>query len=119
MYDRLGVQTKTAEALTAREEAWAVATAFLAIQAEAYHVEPDTYHSAMASPNKAKWRQAMDEELDSLMENCAFTPTDLPRGAKPVKSRWIYKLKKNSDGTTRYKARLVAKGFTQRYGVDY
>ena len=61
----------------------------------------------------------MDEELDSLTENCAFTRTELPRGAKPVKSRWIYKLKKNSDGTTRYKARLVAKGFTQRYGVDY
>ena len=119
MYDRLGVQAKTAAALAAREDAWTVATAFLAIQAEAYNAEPVTYQEAMKVPDSAKWREAMDEEISSLTENCAFTPIELPRGAKPVKSKWVYKIKKNSDGTTRYKARLVAKGFTQRYGVDY
>ena len=119
MYDRLGVQAKTAAALAAREDAWTVATAFLAIQAEAYNAEPVTYQEAMKAPDSAKWREAMDEEISSLTENCAFTPIELPRGAKPVKSKWVYKIKKNSDGTTRYKARLVAKGFTQRYGVDY
>ncbi len=33
MYYRLGIQAKVAEALTAREEAWAVAMAFFVVQA--------------------------------------------------------------------------------------
>lgn len=37
-----------------------------------------------------------------------------------VKSRWVFKLKTNSDGSvSKYKARLVAKGYSQTQGVDY
>ncbi|KAB2634462.1 S2-RNase [Pyrus ussuriensis x Pyrus communis] len=39
---------------------------------------------------------------------------------KVVGSRWVYKIKFNSDGSIeRHKARLVARGFTQTFGVDY
>jgi hypothetical protein len=42
------------------------------------------------------------------------------KGANIIDCRWVYKIKRKSDGTVdRYKARLVAKGFKQRYGVDY
>ena len=41
-------------------------------------------------------------------------------GANIIDCRWIYKIKRKSDGTIdRYNARLVAKGFKQRYGIDY
>ncbi|KAI5318865.1 hypothetical protein L3X38_038573 [Prunus dulcis] len=37
-----------------------------------------------------------------------------------VISKWIYEIKRNSDGTiARYKARLVAQGFSQEPGFDY
>ena len=39
---------------------------------------------------------------------------------KPIESRWVYKVKYNTDGSVnRYKARLVAKGYTQKHGIDY
>jgi hypothetical protein len=44
----------------------------------------------------------------------------LPPGHKAIGSKWVFKVKRNPDGTVeRYKARLVAKGFGQRPGVDF
>jgi histone deacetylase 1/2 len=43
-----------------------------------------------------------------------------PTQANIVGCRWIYKIKRKSDGTIeRYKARLVAKGFNQQEGIDF
>lgn len=62
----------------------------------------------------------MTEELQALTENKTWSVVKIPEGKKAVGSRWVYKVKFNSDGTIeRYKARLVARGFTQTYGVDY
>ncbi len=37
-----------------------------------------------------------------------------------VSCRWVYKLKRNSNGSiARYKARLVAKGYHQQHGMDF
>lgn len=37
-----------------------------------------------------------------------------------VGSKWVFRIKRNSDGTIqRYKAQVVAKGFHQSPGVDY
>src|SRR6202046_493852 len=44
-----------------------------------------------------------------------FEVTDLPKGRKIIKNRWVFDIK--SDG--RKKARLVAKGFSQVEGIDY
>ena len=66
------------------------------------------------------WKQAVDEELASLEKNDTWTLVELPEGRKVVDNKWVFKLKRNSDGEVyRYKARLVARGFSQRRGFDY
>ena len=46
--------------------------------------------------------------------------SNLPRHSKIVKTKWICKIKQNSDGTiSKYKSRLVAQSFLLRWGIDY
>ncbi len=49
-----------------------------------------------------------------------WSVVDRPKDKPIVKSRWVFKMKRNQDGVVvRYKARLVAKGYTQTKGVDF
>lgn len=82
--------------------------------------DPRTVEEALNSPEARQWRAAMKDEYQSYLDNKCFTLTDLPKGAKPIKTKWIFKKKRGLNGELlQYKARLVAKGFTQKYGVDY
>ena len=46
----------------------------------------------------------------ALEDNETWSVTELPKGKRAIGSKWIYKLKLKSDGSTeRYKARLVAR----------
>ena len=79
--------------------------------------EPQSYTEAARDP---LWQQAMDAELSALHRTGTWDLVMLPPGKKAIGSRWVYKIKTNSDGSVeRYKARLVAKGFAQQYGMDY
>lgn len=79
--------------------------------------EPSKLEDALASQ---QWHAAMDEEYDALMKNRTWRLVPPMHGKNVIDCRWIYKIKRKSDGTIdRYKARLVAKGFKQRYGIDY
>ncbi|GJT70533.1 retrotransposon protein, putative, ty1-copia subclass [Tanacetum coccineum] len=63
---------------------------------------------------------AVNAEIQSMMDNMVWVLVDLPPGYKTVGSKWIFKKKTDMDGIVHtYKARLVAKGYTQLYGVDY
>ena len=82
--------------------------------------EPTNFRSAMESPQADQWETAMEEEMDSLMDNETWTLTNLPPGRQAIENRWVYKLKLDGEGKVRrFKARLVAKGFTQRPGIDF
>jgi len=82
--------------------------------------EPTTYSEAVESDEAKEWKTAMNEEYNSLMKNQTWVLTSLPQGRQPIKCKWVYKIKRNSDGTIeRYKARLVAKAYSQRSGIDY
>ena len=42
------------------------------------------------------------------------------KGVKPIRCRWVYKVKYNTDGSVnRYKARLVVKGYSHQHDIDY
>src|ERR1700733_10154909 len=74
----------------------------------------------MKSPDAELWQQAAEEEINSLIANKTWDIVPLPKDRKAIGSRWVFKVKRNADGSIeRYKARVVAKGFSQRPGVDY
>ncbi|GJV51096.1 retrovirus-related pol polyprotein from transposon TNT 1-94 [Tanacetum coccineum] len=82
--------------------------------------EPTSYKAIMLDTESNKWIDAMNAEIQSMMDNMVWVLVDLPPGCKTVGSRWLFKKKTDMDGIVHvYKARLVAKGYTQLYGVDY
>lgn len=62
----------------------------------------------------------MQRELEALERNKTWELVCLPKGKKPIDSKWVYKVKVNVDGTIeRLKARVVANGYNQIKGIDY
>uniref|UniRef100_A0A2N9GBG4 Integrase catalytic domain-containing protein n=1 Tax=Fagus sylvatica TaxID=28930 RepID=A0A2N9GBG4_FAGSY len=79
--------------------------------------EPSTYLTASKFP---QWCAAMHEEYSALQRQHTWTLVPPPCGKNIVGCKWVFKLKRNSDGTiSRHKARLVAKGFHQQHGIDF
>ena len=66
------------------------------------------------------WRDAMTVDIRGLEENLTWKIVDLPYNAMPIRNKWVYKIKRLSDGSVeRYKAQLVAKGYNQVEGLVY
>ncbi|CAA7034524.1 unnamed protein product [Microthlaspi erraticum] len=64
--------------------------------------------------------RACEDEISSIEKNNTWDLVELPYGAKPIGLKWVFKLKRNSDGSiNKHKSRLVAKGYVQRYGIDF
>lgn len=79
--------------------------------------EPTCYEEAATQP---VWQDAMQKELQALADNHTWDITDLPKGKKPISSKWVYKVKYRSNGTIeRCKGRLVISDCTQKAGIDY
>ncbi|KAK1626777.1 hypothetical protein QYE76_001092 [Lolium multiflorum] len=71
--------------------------------------EPHTLTEAMSD---SKWRQAMEEEYNALIENKTWHLVPPSKNKNLIDCKWVYRIKKKADGSIdRYKARLVAKGF--------
>lgn len=86
----------------------------------ATNVIPYTYEEAMTSSTAEKWKEAMNEEYKSLLDNKTWVLTELPPGKKPIKCKWVFATKEDINGEIiRYKARLVGKGYSQIEGIDY
>ncbi|KAM1422622.1 hypothetical protein ACFX2I_004733 [Malus domestica] len=81
------------------------------------HEEQKTFKGAAS---KKEWQIAMQEEFDALKAQGTWILVPPPSHRMIVGSKWVYKIKKNPDGSiSRFKARLVAQGFTQEHGLDY
>ena len=78
--------------------------------------EPESYVEAAKDAN---WHATMEEEMHALAENEIWDLVDTLKGVKPIRCRWVYKVKYNIDGlVNRYMAQLVAKGYAQKHGID-
>ncbi|KAK1415826.1 hypothetical protein QVD17_31614 [Tagetes erecta] len=82
--------------------------------------DPISYNEAISSDQSSEWNKAMTDELNSMYQNDVWDLVELPKGAKPVGCKWVYKIKLDPNGNgKRYRARLVAKGYAQKEGIDY
>ncbi|CAI7833830.1 unnamed protein product [Closterium sp. NIES-53] len=62
----------------------------------------------------------MDAEFNSLIDSGTRELVELPKGRRPISSKWVFKVKSEADGALeRFKSRLVAKGFQQKERVDF
>ena len=82
--------------------------------------EPSNIEEAIKSRDTTFWKEAINDEMESIMFKNTWILVDLPSGFKPIGCKWIFKKKMKFDGSIdKYKARLVAKGFRQSKGIDY
>ena len=94
--------------------------AFAATEVKGIRI-PLTYKQAISDPENAlKWREAIMEEIQTLVGNGTWEELIPPQSANLVTTKWVFTVKLKVDGTIeRFKARLVARGFSQQHGIDY
>ncbi|UYV66483.1 hypothetical protein LAZ67_4001843 [Cordylochernes scorpioides] len=81
---------------------------------------PKDYQEALNSDDRKQWIKAMEDEMQRINKLKVWRLIDRPKDKKLIKSRWIFSIKKNSDGSIKnFKARLVATGYDQILGSDY
>ena len=86
----------------------------------AHDSDPKSLKAALKRSDAKMWQEAAKVEMDNHISNGTWELVDLPPGAKCINSGWVFRVKRNADGSIeRYKARLVAKGYSQRPGFDY
>jgi len=74
--------------------------------------DPNSFKEVMDSQHTPFWKEVVQDEMDSIMENNTWVLVDLPPGCRPITSKWIFKMKKRVHGTIeRSKSRLVIRDF--------
>ena len=67
--------------------------------------EPQTFKETMKSSEAQYWKEAVNSEVESILNNHTWELVDLPPGNKPLGYKWIFKRKLKDDGTIdKYKA---------------
>jgi hypothetical protein len=73
--------------------------------------DPNTYNEVMASRDVAFWREAVNDEIDSILSNNTWVLVDLPPGSNTIDCKWIIRRKYRTDGSIQtFKARVEASG---------
>ena len=61
--------------------------------------DPKTFQEAMSSRDSAFWKEAINDEIDSIISNHTWELVDLPQGSKPIGCKWVFQRKYHTDGT--------------------
>ena len=59
------------------------------------YIIPQSYNEAIRHPDSTLWEVAIGAELDSLVEQCVFTPATPPPGRKAIGCRWVFDTKRD------------------------
>lgn len=79
-----------------------------------------SFQEAIEASDSYKWREAIQDELNSHQINGTWKLIPRLTAIKPIDSKWMFKKLHNDDGhVCRYKARLVARGFLQKDNFDF
>ena len=73
--------------------------------------EPESFQEVQSHKDKDCWIKSMQEEMNSLWKNDTYKLTELLKGIKELKNKWVFKRKNDEEKLLNYKARLVVKGF--------
>ena len=74
----------------------------------------------MSTLEAPMWKEVVNSEIESIMQNHTWELVDLPPGSKPLGCKWISKRKMKTNGSIdKYKARLIAKGYKEKESLDY
>ena len=66
----------------------------------------------MASRDVVFWREAVNDEMDSILSNNTWVLVDLPPSSNTIGCKWVSRRKYRTDESIQtFKVRLVAKGF--------
>jgi hypothetical protein len=81
---------------------------------------PKTIDKVFTSPDADDWKEAIRNEMNSILSNGTWELVDRPYGYKPMGCKWMFKNKLRTNGIIdKYKARPVAKGYTQKEDEDF
>jgi hypothetical protein len=81
---------------------------------------PTTMRKLDGHPQEQDWRESLQSELDSLLENKTFTLVRRPLGVNVLRCKVVFKAKLDEFGNVqRFKSRLVVQGCGQRPGTDF
>lgn len=79
-----------------------------------------SFSQAVTGPDATEWKDAIYDEIKSLVENDTWELVERPKNVNVVGCRIVLKNKHKADGRLeKRKARIVAKGFSQRPGIDF
>lgn len=82
--------------------------------------EIKTVAQARASKSWPLFKAAMEEEINGKMLNNAWKVVERPKNKMVHKSRWVFAVKLNIDGSVeRVKARFVGCGYSMQKGTEY
>jgi hypothetical protein len=71
-------------------------------------IEPNNYKEAISCNLANKWLESMKAEIKELIRQKTWNITFLPKERKPLKGRWVYKIKTNNNNNIiKYKSRYV------------
>src|SRR6266576_6436244 len=67
--------------------------------------EPTSYKEAMRTKEAAQWKEAYDEEIESMVKNNIWDFVTRPRGKTILDSRCVFKKKLETDGRIHWRTR--------------
>jgi hypothetical protein len=83
-------------------------------------IEPTSYNEAINGNHGLYWKEACDDEFNSLMDNNTWTLAPRPTDDIVIPGQWVLKIKTDDNGLfSKCKARWVLKGFKQVSGRHF